>query len=376
MKPLTVSTAAGDVTVHLKPRKKGGPLWFRYWLQGKAYCRSAGTADAVEATRAARLDVLREAQAQASGVGAASFAELAQLYLDARWPEADAKKGRPDVRTNNDTYLDHKGRLKSAVAGTVAPPLASLPEGDVSRAFQRYLSARRETRSAQTVINDQRVLQAFCKWLMQQGVPWAWNPAGMDRLTLDAVDRAPPTVPSDAEVELLLGLLEAWRHRLYPVVVLVLSGMRRAGACRVRWSWIGQDRWIWPTKEKRARRWVPLSSWAYERLMWWKGIAPPESTDARLWPLHADTASDDLGKLRDALAAFKDRDGRALWPAWMDLAALRRHAQDRVDRARLDERSRSFLMNHSPAVAEAHYRAKGGGPEALAAANEVFNYGA
>lgn len=376
MKPFTVSTAAGQVAVHLKARTKGGPLWYRYWLKGKAFCRSAKTADVLEAQRAARLDVLRESQALASGVGAASVAELVQLYLEARWPEEDPAIGRPDVRKNNRTYQDHLMRLKIAAAGIAAPPLASLPEGEVSRAFQRHLSARRTTKSAQTVINDQRVLQAFCKWLMQQGVPWAWNPAGTERLTLDRVDRSPGYIPSDADVALLLGLLEAWRHRLYPVAVLVLSGMRRSGACRVRWSWIGQDRWIWPTKEKRAKRWVPLSSWAYDRLAWWKGIAPPEGTDAKLWPYHTDTSSDDMNKLRDQLAPFKDRDGRALWPAGLDLAALRRHAQDRVDRARLDERSRSFLMNHSPAVAEAHYRAKGGGPEALAAANEVFNYGA
>lgn len=374
-RPFLVKTSLGDVAVRL--RLRGRVWWYRFWLQGKPFDRSTKCAEPDAARDAAERAALTEAAAQTGALGRPGLADAVQLYLDARWPEADDTLGRSDVRKNNLTYRDHRYRLGAFAKSDPLLQFTVLPVAEATRRMQAYLNARAEGGATpQTVINDQRVFSRFCTWCMRKGAPWPWNPAGTDRLELDAVDRAHGEIPADADVEMVLAVLEAWRHRLYPVAVLVLSGMRRAGACRVRWSWIGKDRWIWPTKEKRARRWVPLSSWAYNRLVWWKAIAPPESTDAKLWTCHTDTASDDMRKLRDDLVRFKDRDGRALWPAWLDLAALRRHAQDRVDRARVDERSRSFLMNHSPAVAEAHYRKRGGGPEALAAADAAFNYGA
>lgn len=374
-RPFLVRTSLGDVAVRL--RLRGRVWWYRFWLQNRPYDRSTRESDPAAARDAAERSALAEAAALTGALGRPGLKYAVQLYLDARWPPEDVKIGRPDVRRNNLTYGDHKTRLGAFAESDPLLQFNVLPVAEATRRIQAYLDTRAGAGAKpQTVRNDQRVLSRFCTWCMRKGAPWPWNPAGSDRLTLEAVDRLPGTIPSDDDVALVLGLLEAWRHRLYPVVVLVLSGMRRAGACRVRWSWIGKDRWIWPTKEKRARRWVPLSSWAYDRLIWWKQAHPPEGTDAKLWPYHSDTASDDLADLRAQLALFKDRDGRALWPAWLDLSALRRHAQDRVDRALVDERSRSFLMNHSPAVAEAHYRAKGGGPEALAAADRAFNYGA
>jgi integrase len=185
--------------------------------------------------------------------------------------------------------------------------------------------------------NERRALHRFFAWLGEaRGVAYPANPAARTALRLPTEVRAPR--PPAAEEDLDRLLAGAREHRLYPVLILLCSGLRPAGACRAVWEDIDWTARLIRVAEKRRERHVPLSTWATAALRPLRGRGP-------VWPYCRVIAHRDLAALRRALGL----------PPGLTLQAIRRATYTRLYRAGVDPGRAARIMGSSVAIVLRHY---------------------
>lgn len=314
------------VDVSLYRQKAGGNL-FAYFTVGKKRHRvTTKQANTRSAREAARAIVARVAAARNAAQG--TIAEAADDMLATRWP---------DGTEDNRTYADQRRRLKTfkEKCGSIR---LNLSREEMSLEIQRYIDGRTGL-AAQTVINEQRVISGLFSWLMktQRVTHWSANPASTQFLTLPPNNPTPKHIATQEEIDALLGKA---KESFRAAVVLILSGLRPAGAIRCRWADIDFEARTLTTKEKNRTRVIRLSPWACEEL---KAIEHEAKT---IWPR----------KHRHFFSTFQTH-ARALKIANLTPYSLRRAVVARLWSAGWSAEQAAKALGHSVAVATKHYRA-------------------
>jgi integrase len=339
-------TASGRIAVHLRRR---GALWHADFHRAGLRRRLAlKTPDAREARRLAETRILADLQPDSAPW---TLAAAVARYLAECWPDPSSS-AHPTAR-------DHRYRL-ALFAGAAPAGLSLTNPAAVRLSVAEFLRTRAAKVAAQTVVNDQRVLSRFCRWVMQSGLglDWPYNPAAAERQKIPRILRRPGPAADPADVAALLEDLRARRHELWPVVVLALSGARRCGACRARWSDLKADRKLHLVEKGRPHV-PPLGEWAWRQLSAARGQPLPVADASTIWPYSPNALTH----------ALKRESARALGHS-VSWSQLRRAVESRLDEAAAEVRAAAEVMGHSVAVADRHYR-QGGTPQAAAAADRL-----
>jgi integrase len=343
MKFRYITTSGDDLVITLHQRQSGGPWHYYFRKRGKRFRDSTKTTVQAAARRVAEHAANTSTPAPQQ---AATLGELAQAYLDSRWPE--------DQRSNNDTYSDHKGRLIGSAkspSGFVehAGPslvLAALTADEVKGKVQAYFDLRARDCAGRTVTNDRLVIGRFLKWAMQRyGLPWAYNPAYHTTIEIPPLKESDPQPLSDTDIAALLPA--ARKSDVWPVVVLCLgAGLRPREACRVKWSdvlWEQHSARVLNLKGRRQHeRTVILCDWAEGELKAWQDA---HKASQKPFPYNHDTGFDLLADVRES----------AKLPAHVTLQALRQTACTRAIQGGMDLADYVMQFGHSLETAQRHY---------------------
>jgi integrase len=139
--------------------------------------------------------------------------------------------------------------------------------------------------------------------------------------------------------------VQAENRAIYPVIVLMCSGLRTVGCTRLQWKDLelnGQKPLVRVPLEKGLKRTVPLSQWAAEKLAAWKLKHPPKSDHFRVYPGDSNNAGRDLRTLRGTNNK-------------LTFGAMRRMASTRLYQAGVTPQLAAKIMGHSVRVALQHY---------------------
>lgn len=335
-----MKTAAGDVDYYLRRLTTSGPFHYNFYWKAERYRESTKTGDLKQARAAAERAI--EKVLNASRVVGQSWALAAAVdaFLDDLWPE--------HLRSNNRTYQGHKSRLKAFAKSHGGVVVSGATFEDFRAVVQAYIDTRKdeknakgETISAENVDNDRRSISRFCSWLIEKKyVGWAGNPAQRKGLRAPTVAHAPKR-PASADSAAAV-IEKAKGHALYPVLILVSSGMRPIGCTRVLWKHIrfGAKPYIDRAFEKKRARDIPLSQWAAKALQACKGS---KTDDQRVFPYHIDVATKYLRQLRKGIDET------------LTFYPIRRLANMRLYQAGVPPQVAAKIMGNSVEVQMRHY---------------------
>lgn len=334
-KVFSIPTSIGKVRVSLEWREKGASWYYRFHLRGhpREY-RSTHEKDEREARRVAEGAVLAAvARASVGGQGRVILGEAVRAFLTTRWPDPE--------REGKESHRDAKNRLERWVDFQGPADLGSAGSREVTAMVQRFLDSRvREGRSAQTVRNDQTVIHAFLGWIRRRHGIWESNPASREVLDMPKVGRKIGSLPSGEWIARVLDHARDRQDQIFPVLVLLLSGLRPKGAVGVRWGDFDWEARVVRTNEKKAERRVPLSSWAV-------GLLRPLAGRAEdpVWPFNRFTAFDALARIRSEIGA----------PEGITLQSFRRAAAVRLWEGGAPVQVAARIMGHTIQTATRHY---------------------
>ena len=361
---------AGEVRVTLTRRRVGGNLHYNFWINGEPYRNTCKTPVEREARSKARAAVLAAAGARS---GTLTLKQAIADCLATRFPIDVKRKDQPKVKgvssESSETYLDAKGRLQAFETFSGADTcLDALDLDGAINLVQRFVDHRRKTIlikkvelangkieeqqreiSGRTIKGDQLVLSRFFAWLIkrrnesgQRVVPFKANPADAELLDMPAVETRVKPHLTDIEIDALIAAGKS--SQLWPVIVLCLSGFRPKGACRQTWERLELDQ-AEPdalVKEKGDERQIPLSPWSAGELLAWKSA---RDASGRIWPMHHDTAHDEMAKIRKAGGLSKNT----------TLQACRRTTEYKLYKDGVSPQLAAKIMGHSVQTAERHY---------------------
>jgi integrase len=340
MKPEDRFTANGvDITLY---RQRAGGNLFAYFTVGKERHRVTTGHKNPRSARERARELVQVAMGASRGVQG-TIEAAAQAMLVDRWGDGDNEdRTFRDYRTRLAVFCQHCGELG-----------LKLPRETISAAVQKYIKARIEQEFApQTIINEQRVISGLFSWLMktQRVTHWNANPASGKFLTLPPKDPKPRHVATQEEIDTLLAVAKG---SFRAVVVLILNGLRPAGAIRAKWADVDLENRTITTKEKRRTRVVKLSPWAVAELE-----AIERETES-VWPrMH-----------RHFFATFQTHCRTHNLPK-LTPYALRRAVVARLWSSGYTAEQSARALGHSVKVAENHYRAL----EAVKDVSESLNW--
>lgn len=328
----THRTTAGDVDYSLERRRHGGNWHYRFWWQGKEFRASTKTHDHALARLAAEKAILLELQPR-DNTAPCSVAEAVKLYLETRWPDNPRK----------DRYFRESTlRLEYFKKFAGGARFCNATTDEARLLIQRFLDGRiAAKKSARTVTNDYAVISACCQWLLQRKYTrWLTNPAAKKSLQIPKPRPKPKLAANEEAVEALL--VKTYNRAIYPVIVLMCSGLRLAGCTRVRWCNIhlGEKPFIEVPAEKGASRNIPLSEWAAQKLSTWKLRRAPSHEEARVYAGSTNAACRLIRELTEKQLTF---------------GALRRLTYTRLYKAGVNPQLAAKIMGNSIAVALKHY---------------------
>ena len=334
----THRTTAGDVDYTLSRRKHGGNWHYVFWWKGVRYRESCGTTDHAAAKAIAERTILNAQRETSCAVptAAATLEKALWIFLDGRWPQRE-------TRHRDRHYQDCLNRLDQFrhFAGDKLA-FTSLSIDDARRLIQQYIDHRRgQGKAPGTLHNDQKVLSAFCGWMMKRhATRWTANPADKKALDLPRQHVTPKPAALQDDVEMLLE--NAKNQSVYAVLVLMCSGLRPVGVTRLRWTDIhlGEKPTV-RVVEKSVTRIVPLSEWAREKLAAYKLRRPPADQEAKVFPFSSNYAGARIRALRGS--------------STITLYALRRMAYTRLYQAGVSPQLAAKIMGNSVRVALRHY---------------------
>jgi integrase len=326
---LTDTFRVGTIRAQLYTRDERPDVWVCWCKHGKRYRKSLGPCTPKQARTRAR-ELIETTTPPYGGGKALPLSDAVAFMVSQRWPDIDDPS-----RTKTDTVK----RLATFVAWAGEINLAGISREEMSAKVQLYLAHRRRRLSAQSIVNDRRIISRLCSWLMQSQRITHWNANPASSLFV-ATPKPEPGPKHTATAEEIALVLEEAKGPLRAVVVLVLSGLRPAGCFRLQWSDVDFERGIVRTREKSRVRVVRLSAWAAAEL---KALR----TSGPLWPRQPITFFSHL----QALARRIGLEGR------LSAYALRRAVVARLWSEGVPSATAAAMMGHSVAVAERHYRA-------------------
>lgn len=337
MPAYVLRTTAGDVKYSLTRRRTGGAWHYYFHAKGQRHRESARTEDLATAKTATERAILAALQAETLAASAAStLDDLINAMLAARWPTLPPSGKKPRG------YLDARERLR-AFRDWATPgfKFTALSCEDAAARINAYLDARRAKGAAdQTRKNDRAILHRFCAWLLERRYAfWPVNPCARQFVPTPRVKRGPKPAPKPDEVAALMRAAKG--HRIYPVLVLMQSGLRPAGIPRVRWEDVDLAGPRVKVTEKSATRHIPLSSWAAAELKAWRAAHP---NDLAVYPWKECMLHRDLQRLRERSSL-----------AGVTHGALRRLTYTRLYQGGVSPQLAAKIMGNSVAVAARHY---------------------
>jgi integrase len=319
-------TPAGEVPVTLFRRRPGGTLFAYAYLSGQRLRKDTGERSEPRA-RAVAERMVREAAGAAKPTGL-TWQGVIQDYL------AALQTGILDRRSQR-----HRLEAVAASLQGPVPPTVEQARDEIGR----WLAGRAV--GGWTLRNYRVALSRLAAWLIRERrVPWLSNPAAASLHTRPRLVNRAPAVPAEADVRRLLDGARA--TDLYPVLVLVLSGLRPGAACRCTWEQVTPAGVR--VLEKGRERTVPLSGWARKALDERRRAVSRDGVHAT-GPIYVSAcprmAQRELALLRQILGL----------PAGLGLQSLRRAADQRLYQSGAAPQLAAQILGHSPATAVRHY---------------------
>lgn len=258
--PFSVQLLHKRVRVVLYRRQRGGPWYARFWLRNTQYALSSGQHTEPAAREWAKAKVEELAGATSETL---TLRQAIDYVVAERWPTEESHGSHYHVsKLMLNKFAAHAGEHVN---------LKALSFESAVQMVQTYVDQRKkDQKSAQTVVSEQRVISRLFSFLIQRRKLTAWyaNPAAKKFLELPAVKHVPRPPVTPTELKTLLR--HARGKGAWPAVVLSLStGMRGIGTTRIMRDDINLERRTIRVTEKSKTREVPLSRWACAELRAW-----------------------------------------------------------------------------------------------------------